>query len=630
VTAADPAFLGGREAPQAPVLSAGIAALRRALEGLSALDGANDDAGPRLRFLMAVFLVAFLVLALGATRAALFAGQASHRAAPPPTRLARGDLEDRNGEVLATDVIRYGLYVRPAEIADRTSAAAALAAILPSVKPQQIAGALEGRAAARPVASAAPAEFDGIAAILDAFHAHRRAGARTPEPDQEFFVTGDLTPDIKDRLHDLALPGLDFQEEAGRAYPLGQTAAHAIGYASKDGKGLAGAERAFDGDLRRAGGQPVALSMDLRVQAALRDELETAAVRFAAKDAVGLVVNVRTGEILALDSFPAFDPNGPAAATPWNVVNHAAATVYEPGSVFKVFTLAMALDSGVADLNTQFDVHSPLVLPGQTIHDYDKKDSALGSMPLWEVFTHSSNIGAARLALRAGPDRMQRYFSAFGLFARAPSELAESAHPLLQSRMSQNTVATYGFGQAISVSPLALAAGMSAILNGGVYRPLTLLRQDPGQRMAPGRPVIRPATSQQMLGLMRLNATQGTGRAADQLAPGYRVGGKTGTATKLRNGHYNGAKINLASFAAVFPTDGALDADRYLVLIMMDEPHPTPETHGLTTGGVISAPIAGRVIARIAPVLGVRRDPVQGVGVAPAAMDPVALSGGER
>ncbi len=351
----------------------------------------------------------------------------------------------------------------------------------------------------------------------------------------------------------------------------------------------------------------VPLSIDLRVQGAMQDELEKAAAHFQVKDAVGMVVNVRTGEILAMASYPGFDPNAVGKADPATMVNHAAQTVYEPGSVFKVFTLAMGLDSGVATVDTQFDVHSPIELPGQTIHDYDKGDRIL---PLWEVFTHSSNIGAARLALKAGAANMDHYWRAFGLFAAAPSELIESAHPLYNRRLSENIVATMGFGHAISVSPLAIATGMSSILNGGIYRPLTLRKLEPGQAPAPGRRVIQASTSRTMLNLMRLNATNGTGRSAN--IPGYRVGGKTGTATKLVNGHYNGGKKNLASFAAIFPIDGPLDADRYYVLVMMDEPHEMPETGGFTTGGAVSAPIAGKIIARIAPFLGVRRIPSKG------------------
>jgi cell division protein FtsI (penicillin-binding protein 3) len=304
-------------------------------------------------------------------------------------------------------------------------------------------------------------------------------------------------------------------------------------------------------------------------------------------------------------SYPSYDPNNPMQGDPRNQTNHAAATVYEPGSVMKVFTLAMGIDAGVATPDTMFDVHTPLVLGSQTIHDFDKGDSSLS---LAHVFTHSSNIGAARLGLLAGAPTMDRYFAGFGLFKAAPSELVESARPLISRSLgSPNIVASMAFGHSISVSPLAIATGMTAILNGGVYRPLTLRKLASGAAPIPGRRVIREQTSRTMLDLMRLNVTDGTGSKADVL--GLRVGGKTGTATKLVGGHYQEGKnvANLASFAAVFPTDGDFAADRYYVLIMMDAPKPTAADGGITTGGFTSAPVAGRVINRIAPFLGVRR-----------------------
>jgi cell division protein FtsI (penicillin-binding protein 3) len=607
MTTVDPHLTGLPEGPAWPTWSelvGRLGFLERAFNRARASGKAEDDVRLRIFFVMAMFSAAFLALAIGAARAALFSGADRHRASVASVRADRADVIDRNGEVLAMDLVRYGLYLRPAEIVDKAGTRAAILSVAPGLPRTQLDNALMGREPAR---SGKPAPFD---------------------PTKEFYAGGGLTPAMKIRLHDMALPGFDFQEESGRFYPLGSTGAHVLGFASKDGVGMAGAEKAFDTQIREAGGHTAqALSIDLRVQGALQDELETAATHFGVKDAVGMVVNVRTGEILGMASYPGFDPNVPGKSDPATMVNHAAQTVYEPGSVFKVFTLAMGLDSGVVTLDTRFDVHTPLELPGQTIHDYDKGDTVL---PLWEVFTHSSNIGAARMSLLAGADRMETYFRRFGLFERAPSELAESARPLLQKRMSENTVATYGFGQAISVSPLVIATGMSSILNGGIYRPLTLKKLEPGQAPAPGRRVIQASTSRTMLNLMRLNATDGTGRGADKLAPGYRLGGKTGTATKLRNGHYNGAKINLASFAAVFPTDGPLEADRYYVLIMMDEPHATAETGGFTTGGVISAPIAGRVIARIAPMLGVQRVNVPAAKGPAAEVDPAALAGGER
>jgi len=567
------------DAPFPPVPEGGFSArwrrlgdrlwwIDRAFEKAKASGKAEDDTRLRIFFVMAMFAAGFLTLGLVATKAALFSGLDASEAEADLTPNARADLVDRNGQILAMDLVHYGLYVTPREVADPAATKAALLAAIPGLSAVHIDTALNG-------------------------------------PHKQYYLVGGLIPEVKNRIHDMALPGITFQEESGRAYPLGQTGAHVIGFASKDGKGLAGAERAFDGPAHaEAGKSQIPLSIDLRVQGALQDELETAAAHFQVKDAVGMVVNVRTGEILGMASYPAFNLSDIDHADPATMVNHAAATVFEPGSVFKVFTLAMGLDTGAVNIKTVFDVCSPLVLPGQIIHDYDKGDC---SLPLWEVFTHSSNIGAAKMALRVGGDNESQYFHAFGLFDRAPSELLESARPLTPARMSQNSVATMAFGQSISVSPLALATGMSAILNGGVYRPLTLKKLEPGQAPAPGRRVIKEETSRVMLGLMRLNATNGTGRFADKAAPGYMVGGKTGTATKLVNGRYSLGKKNLASFAAIFPTDGGFDQDRYYVLVMMDEPAVLGETGGFTTGGAVSAPIAGKIIQRIAPILGARR-----------------------
>ncbi|MGH7025024.1 MAG: peptidoglycan D,D-transpeptidase FtsI family protein [Caulobacteraceae bacterium] len=541
--------------------------LDRAFERARASGKAEDDTRLRIFFVMVLFAAAFVTLGLVATKAALFSGldEGARGAGLAPE--ARADLIDRNGQLLAVDLVRYGMYITPREIYDPAATKAALLSALPTLSVAHLDTALTG-------------------------------------PHKEYYVAGGIDPDVKDRIHNLALAGVSFAQEPSRDYPLGSLGDHLIGFSDKGGRGLAGIEKALDGEIRDdAGRQPVQLSVDLRVQGALQDELDAAAQHFGVIDAVGMVVNVRTGEVLGMASWPDdFDPNDPGKGNPAAMINHAAATVYEPGSVFKVFTLAMGLDAGTTSVDKLYDVHTPLVLPGQTIHDYDKGDTVL---PLWEVFTHSSNIGAARMALQAGAANMDKYWHAFGLYQKAPSALIESARPLLPAKLSQNAVATMAFGQAISVTPLMIATGMSSILNGGVYRPLTFTKLQPGESPAPGRRVIKASTSRTMLNLMRLNATIGTGRKAN--VPGYRVGGKTGTATKLVHGHYSNGKLNLASFAAVFPTDGPLDEDRYYVLIMMDEPKPLPETGGFTTGGEVAAPIAGRVIERIAPFLGVKR-----------------------
>jgi len=561
--------------------------VEHAFERARASDKAVDDTRLRIFFVLALFAAGFATLALGAGKAALFSPYG--RVAEPLTLMpgARAELVDRNGQALALDMPHYGLYVDAHEMVRKYLVRAALLQALPEVPPAKLDAILAG--------------------------------------DKREYLIGQLTADRYAQIYDLGLPGVTFEEESGRDYPLGSVAGHVIGFTSKDGLGLAGAEKAFDKAMRADRATPMALSIDLRVQGALENELDDAANAYGAHQAVGMVVNVRTGEILGMASYPTYDPNNPMLG---DQANHAAATVYEPGSVMKVFTLAMGIDAGVATPDTMFDVKTPLVLGSQTIHDFDHGDASLS---LAHVFTHSSNIGAARLGLLAGASTMLRYWGDFGLLKAAPSELVESVRPLISKSLSSpNIIASMSFGHSISLTPLQLATGMSSILNGGVYRPLTLRPLAAGQAPAPGRQILRPQTSRTMLDLMRLNVTEGTGAKADAL--GLRVGGKTGTATKLVDGRYQEGKnvANLASFAAIFPTDGALDADRYLVLIMMDSPKAVAADGGVTTGAFTAAPVAGRVIDRIAPFLGVRRVIIASDLAPKPKPDPVGLGANER
>ena len=577
-------FVKGGGVPVWSWITDRIWGLERAFEHAKA-QRREQDTTYRIFFVLMLFATAFATLACGAITAALVTG-ARDATGGPPQSVARADLVDRNGQLLALDLVHYGAYLDPHDVWVQAETRKALMAALPPQARERVDKAFS-------------------------------TGRRT-------YLIGGLTPEQKDKLHDLGLPGLSFEEEDRRVYPLGPTAAHLIGFTDTGGRGLSGAEHGLDKLILQNGidAKPVALSIDLRVQAALDEELKTASETFQTVGAVGIVVDLKTGEILAMSSYPNFDPNEPGKTPVANLTNHVAQSVYEPGSVFKVFTLAMGIDSGVANIDTPFDVRTPLVLPGRIIHDDEKGDATL---PLWKVFTHSSNIGAAKLGLLAGAERMNHYFGSFGLFAAAPSELAESARPLHARKLDQNTVASMSFGQAISVSPLALATAMSSILDGGVYRPLTIRKVEGAP--AAGRRVILASTSRTMLDLMRLNAVQGTGRKADALAPGLRLGGKTGTAQKAENGRYGAARFT--SFASVFPTDGPIEAQRYFVLVQLDTPHPTKDTFGLTTGAWNAAPTVGRTIDRIAPFLGVKRIAAS-AEQAQAAGSPRDLGGDER
>jgi len=547
-------------------LVARVWGVEHAFERARARGRAEDDTRIRIFFVLALFAAGFLSLAIGATRAALFNAGDHDGGYLAANGAMRADLVDRNGAMLAADLLHYGLYVDPREMWDLPATRKALHGALPNLEAKRLEKAL-------------------------------RAGRRT-------FLVGGLTPAERDRIHDLGLPGLTFESEERRVYPLGTTAAHLIGFSDSGGSGLAGAEAALDEAVRAGAArhEAQALSIDLRVQAALEDELIKNVAAFQAKGAVGIVTNVHTGEILGLASYPDFDPNAPGKATPDQLLNRAGTQVYEMGSTFKVFTTAMALDSGSATLASTFDVTTPVKIGGQTIHDYH---GAKGAMSVAEIFMHSSNIGTTKMALRAGGQNLTRYFRRFGLFDAAPVELQESAKPILPRQWNDNAVASASFGHAISVTPLALTAGMGAILNGGTYVPLTIKPMKPGARPQGAR-VVSETTSQAMLQLMRLNVVHGTGGKAN--APGLRVGGKTGSAEKIVDGRY--AKTTLvSSFAAVFPTDGPPEADRYFVLILMDEPKGNAESFGFATGGWAAAPAVGRVIDRIGPFLGVARRP---------------------
>jgi cell division protein FtsI (penicillin-binding protein 3) len=538
--------------------------VEHAFERSRASGRAEDDTRIRIFVVLALFAAGFVALGVGATHAALFSDAGKGEAAGAPAGAARADLVDRNGQLLAVDLLHYGLYVDPREIWDLSETRRALSAALPEVAPERLERALR---------------------------ANRRS-----------FLVGGLTPDARGRIDDLGLPGVSFEPESKRVYPLDQTAAHLIGFTDSGGEGLAGAELALNEDIHAAagGGAAVPLSIDLRVQAALEDELGRAAATFQPKGAVGIVTNVHTGEILGLASWPTFDPNRAGESSPDARLDRAASSVFEMGSVFKAFTMAIGLDTGVATPQSTFDARTPFKLGYRTINDYHATHAILTMV---EVFQHSSNIGTAKLAEAVGPERLSRYYDALGLTRPAKIELLESARPLTPKKWDDDAIASTSFGEGIDVSPVALARAYGALLNGGYLLPLTIRKLDPGVQPS-GPRVLSDKTSLEVLQLMRANVTGGSGKSAN--VPGLNVGGKTGTGNKYDPAIRAYSKTRqVSSFAAAFPTDGPPSAPRYFVFILMDEPHPA--TGADPTGGIVAAPAVGRVIERIAPFLGIRR-----------------------
>ena len=541
--------------------------LEHAFERARASGRAEDDTRLRIFFVLFLFSLGFLVLAVGATRATLFSRAAEGDVYAPPIGAARADLVDRNGQMLAADLLHYGLYIDPREIWDAGETRQVLSANLPELSPERLAKAL-------------------------------KAGRRT-------FVIGGLTPEARGKIQDLGLPGVSFEPEEKRVYPLGYTAAHLIGFADTGGQGLAGAEAALNDQVREAAASngAVPLSIDLRIQAALEDEMYKAVGQFRPKGAAGVVINVHTGEILGMANYPTFDPNKPGAYSLDARQNKAANAIYEMGSTFKGFTVATGLDTGVATPSSTFDATHPFQLGYRTIHDYHATHAVL---TLVEVFQHSSNIGTARLGEAIGPERLHQYFDRFGLTQPAKTELLETARPLTPRKWDTDAIASTSFGHGINVTPLAVARAYSGLMNGGELLPLTIKKLPPGT-VVHGPRMVSEQTALTLLQIMRSNVSCPCGSGKSANVPGLNVGGKTGTGDKWDAAarRYSSTK-QVSSFAAVFPTDGKLTDPRYFVLVLMDEPQ-RDKTGADPTGGIAAAPAVGHIIERIAPFLGVQK-----------------------
>jgi cell division protein FtsI (penicillin-binding protein 3) len=480
---------------------------------------------------------------------------------------ARPDIVDRNGEVLATDVKAPSLFAEPRRIIDKDEAIELLTGTLPDLDTGEVRDRVSGK--------------KGFV-----------------------WLKREITPSQQQEIHRLGIPGIGFLRENKRVYPTGSEVAHVIGLVNIDNQGIAGMEKWVDNnglaDLHRAGfatdrqQQPVELSVDLRVEHALRDELLKAKDKFHAKAASGLVSNVRTGEIVAMVSLPDFDPNNPKEAHDPDRINRLTTGVYELGSTFKAFTLAMALDAG-KDLNSMWDARGPLHYGKFTIHDDEPKGRFIS---MKEVFTFSSNVGAARIALGQGVEAHKAFLRKMGQMDRLRTELPESAAPLVPKHWGELNTVTIAFGHGIAVAPLQAVMGIDALVNGGYLIPPTFLKRSEQDAMAIAKQVIKPETSEKMRFLMRLNAEVGTARKAD--VKGYYIGGKTGTAEKVINGRYAKKKV-LTAFTAILPADNP----KYQLLIMLDEPQSLKETYGFITSGWNAVPTGGAVIARIAPLLGI-------------------------
>lgn len=514
----------------------------------------------RLMVLGAVFSFCFLALGLRLFDLSVLSQPDDVRVAGAvETMVERAPITDRNGTVLATNLTTASLYADTSKLIDVDEAVSKLMRVLPDLSRVELDGKL-------------------------------RSGKSF------VWIKRNLTPRQEYEVNSLGLPGLSFQREERRVYPYGRLASHILGFVDIDSKGISGIEARFDDLLRDPGrhGKPLQLSIDIRVQHAVTDELARAVQTFRAIGGAAIVQDVRTGEIIAMVSLPDFDPNNPREATPENRFNRSTLGTYEMGSTFKTLNTAMALDAGVAKLTSGYDATHPIKYGRFTISDDHPKARWL-SVP--EIFIYSSNIGSVKMALDAGIERQKDFMTRFGMTRRLSVELPEAGTPLVPNPWREINAMTISFGHGISVTPLHLSTGVSALINGGIFFQPTLLRPDDARPPA-GERVVSSKTSAAMRKLMRLTVTMGTGKKAE--VPGYWIGGKTGTAEKAAGGGY-ARKALLSSFVSGFP----MTEPRYVILVMIDEPKGTKETYGYATGGWTAAPTVGRIVERIAPMLGV-------------------------
>jgi cell division protein FtsI (penicillin-binding protein 3) len=544
---------------------------RRVIQGL--LYGRNVDRHRKAKARIGLAILGFsIVYMIIAAKLVVFAvAPESHVArrgrAQDAVATARPDILDRSGRILATDVKMPSLFAEPRRIIDVDEAIELLTAVMPD---------------------------------LDTNELRERLGSKRGF----VWLKREITAKQQQEIHRLGIPGIGFLTENKRVYPSGPEVSHVIGHVNIDNQGIAGLEKWLDSrglaDLHLAGfatdrqQKPIELAVDLGVQHALRDELTAARIKFKAKAAAGVVLDVKSGEIVAMVSDPDYDPNNPREALDPDRMNRMTTGVFEMGSTFKALTVAMAIDAGKASLNSSFDARVPLRYGKFNISDYHAQRRVL-SVP--EIFTYSSNIGAARMALAVGVEGHKNFLRKIGQLDRLRTELPESAEPIVPKRWGELNTVTISFGHGLSVAPLQAVMGMASLVNGGLLIPPTFLKRTPEEAQAVAKRVLKPETSTAMRYLLRLNSEKGSGSKAD--VRGYYVGGKTGTAEKVVGGRYSKTKL-LCDFLAVLPSDDP----RYLVLILIDEPQPTPETHGYATAGWNAAPTAAKVIARVAPLLG--------------------------
>lgn len=509
----------------------------------------------RTLFAISVFVFLFAVIIVRLmTLMVINCTDREKRAYLQPTIISRSDIVDRNGSVIATSLPTVSLFACPHEIIDAKEAVELLSTVFSDIKKNEL-------------------------------------KEKISSSKKFLWIRRNLTPQQEQAVLNLGIPGMHFLKTERRVYPDKNLLAHVIGGTDVDNVGIAGIEKVFDNALREST-KPLVLSLDVKIQYAVRDELQKSITEFKAVGGAAVVMEIATGEILSLVSLPDFDPNkksNPENRARFNMVTSSA---IEPGSSAKIFNTAMAFESGKITPFTQFDARYPLKIGRFTVHDFMGKGTFLS---VAEILKYSSNIGSGKIALEIGPKAQKAFFQKIGMLDPISCELIETQRPLFPRYWSEASAITISFGHGIAVSPLHLITIFSGIINGGILQNPTLLKRND---IPLGKRIVSEKTSKLMQALVRLNVIEGTNRYAE--VKGYCVGGKSGTAEKQKGGRYL-KHSNYCGFIGAFP----MTNPKYSVYVVLDEPKATEKTFGYATAGWNAAPTAGRIIRRIGPMLNV-------------------------
>lgn len=482
----------------------------------------------------------------------------------------RKNILDRNQVVLATNALSFSVFINPTKVYNKEYAINSLLKIVPGLKRRELSNKLMS--------------------------------------NKKFvWIARDITPAIKEKIYDLGIPSLDFQSEYRRIYTHSNSMSHILGFVGRDNIGLCGIERkmndflcgtgyTIDSSDTKASTKDLILSIDANIQNIVDDELSKTIKEFRAKAGAVIVADPNTGEIISMVSKPDFNPHDPSSSDVQSRFPLASLGVYELGSVFKTVLMAIAIDNSTVTTRDVYNIQ-PFKVSNFTISDFHKK---YGWQTIPQIFMYSSNIGMSHIAIELGEKTIMKYFKRLGLLSKLNIEIGELGHPIYpKGKLSPLNLITLSYGYSLAITPLHFVQSMLPVVNGGIMMPLTLLKKQESNLDGVKQRVFNVSTSNEMLKLLRLSVTKGTGKKAE--APGYIVGGKTGTANKLHNGKYVKKNKRLASFIAVTPSHNP----KYVIYMLLDEPHGNKSTFGFGTAGFTVAPTISRIISRIGILEGV-------------------------